>query len=76
MSVRPSEEILAQIRAAFADDPTRGYIPAELVEEVGLASGTVAMATWDLIDAGELFISRERKIKKTPSEHFNATLSI
>lgn len=76
MSLRPSEEIREQIRAAFNADPQKGYRPAELVEEVGLACGQVAMATWDLIDAGELFISRGREIKRIPRGVMNASLSV
>ncbi len=76
MSRRPSREIRERVRAVFEDSPKQGYRPAELVEKVGLQANTVAMAAWDLIDAGELFISQDKKMKLTSREMLNASLLV
>ena len=73
---RPSDKIRKQVRKVFEDNPTRGYKPAELVERVGLQASTVAMAAWDLIDSGELFISTEKEIKLTPHGSVDAPVSV
>lgn len=76
MSIRPSKKIREQVKAAFESNPTQGYKPAELVEKVGLQPGTVAMAAWDLIDAGEVFINGEKRMKLVPGGTLNASLSV
>jgi hypothetical protein len=76
MSIRPSKQIREQVRVAFESNPTHGYKPAELVAKVGLQAGTVAMAVWDLIDAGEIFINKEKRMELTTDETLNASLSV
>lgn len=76
MSIRPSKQIREQVRAAFVTNPTHGYKPAELVAKVGLKAGTVAMAAWDLIDAGEVFINKEKRMELTADETLNASLPV
>ena len=76
MSRRPSKQIREQVRAVFEDNPKQGYEPAELVAKVGLQASTVAMAAWDLIDAGEVFINEEKKMRLSSSEAFNAPLPV